>query len=89
MSDAEKVVIGIILTALIGLIVWQLQSNFNDLKAGIKDIRDNMVGKTLCGERHRAIEEKLLAHSASIRHLYQRTDGEAILREIEEREKEG
>jgi uncharacterized membrane protein YgaE (UPF0421/DUF939 family) len=84
MSDAEKVVIGIILTALISLIVWQIQANFNDIKNGIKEIRDGMVGKVLCSERHRAIEEKLEAHSKSIRHLYRKVN-----KELEPKTEEG
>ena len=76
MSDAEKVVLGIILTALLGMIVWQIQGNFNDLKTIVKEIRDGMVGKTVCSERHKSIEDKLEAHAKSIRHLYRKVNKE-------------
>lgn len=88
MSDAEKVVIGVALTGLIGLIVWQLQSNFNDLKAGIKEIRDGMVGRVVCGERHKAIEDRLEVHSKSIRHLYRKVNKELEAKTVEEGEEE-
>jgi len=86
MSDMEKLLIGATIATLAGLIVWLIQTNFNDLKSRLDKINSKLVDRELCSERHRAVEEKISAHGKSIRHLYQLANGEILLAPPGERE---
>ena len=81
MSDVEKIMLGISVSSLVGLIVWLIQANFNELKKSLECINGKIVGKDICAEKHKALEEKVNAHSKSIRHLYRLTNGELVTRE--------
>jgi DNA-binding HxlR family transcriptional regulator len=76
MSDMEKLLISAAMMTLFGLVVWLVQSNFNDLKKRLDEIAARMVTDRLCAERHRAVNEKLVSHEKSIRQLYDIIRGE-------------
>jgi DNA-binding HxlR family transcriptional regulator len=76
MSDMEKLLIGATIATLAGLIVWLIQVGFNDLKKRLDEISTKVVTRDVCAERHRTVNEKLVAHEKSIRQLYDITRGE-------------
>jgi phosphomevalonate kinase len=78
MSDAEKILLGLAITTLVGALIWLLQSNFNEVKITLKDIQSRMVDKEVCLEKHKAIDEKLNGNSRNIRAIFQRMNGEII-----------
>lgn len=81
MTTIDKLLILPAMMTLIGLIVWLIQSNFNDIKKSLEAINAKIVGKEVCAERHRAVEEKLAAHAKSINQLYDITRGDAVREE--------
>lgn len=54
MSALEVGIICGAFSLLIAFIGYLMQGNFNDLKAGIKDIRENMVSKESCELQRKA-----------------------------------
>jgi GTP-sensing pleiotropic transcriptional regulator CodY len=77
MTDVEKLVIGLAVTTLVGLIVWLVQTNFNDLKKTLAEIQASIVTKEICEERRARLDKRLDSHSEYIRVLFKANDRDA------------
>jgi Na+-translocating ferredoxin:NAD+ oxidoreductase RnfG subunit len=84
MTEIQVAIMGFVMTGLWALIVILLRSNFSELKEGQKEIRNNMVGKEMCAEKHKAIEERSKGHAKSIHHLFRIVSGEVVVKGVVE-----
>ena len=105
-SISQLVVLGsitaFIVTIFGGIIAKLLQGRFDDLLKGQKDLREyldeNMVGRQMCSERHRALErdqttikKDVADHAKHIKHVYKLINGEVLVHgfiEDDEREED-